>query len=263
MKPFYRDSHFTLYVGDMRRIVPRLSGAAILTDPPYEETKCRWDRWPAGWPSLCIGVAPQLWCFGSMRLFLEKFPEFAGWQMSQDLVWEKHNGSMLRNDRFRRVHELMLHFYRGSWKELGLAGVCMNDALPKTVRRNHKPRHWGSLRSSASYKTEQGGPRLLRSVIHCRSCHKRAEHETEKPVELVMPLIQYSTQEGDTIIDPFCGSGAFLEAAFRLGRNAIGIEADERIAVKTARRLKRLASGGVSILPRAAAFVPSSRATWV
>src|SRR3546814_7972972 len=52
-----------------------------------------WDRWPDGWPALAAKVASSMWCFGSMRMFLDRAPEFADWKLSQDYVWEKHNGS--------------------------------------------------------------------------------------------------------------------------------------------------------------------------
>jgi site-specific DNA-methyltransferase (adenine-specific) len=51
-------------------------------------------------------------------------------------------------------------------------------------------------------------------------------HPTEKPVELCKRLISYSTVEGETVLDPFAGSGSTLVAAEELGRNWIGIEID-------------------------------------
>jgi site-specific DNA-methyltransferase (adenine-specific) len=51
-------------------------------------------------------------------------------------------------------------------------------------------------------------------------------HPTEKPTELCKILISYSTVEGETVLDPFAGSGSTLVAAEVLGRNWIGIEID-------------------------------------
>jgi site-specific DNA-methyltransferase (adenine-specific) len=56
----------------------------------------------------------------------------------------------------------------------------------------------------------------------------RRLHPTEKPVELCKRLISYSTVEGETVLDPFAGSGSTLVAAEELGRNWIGIEIEPR-----------------------------------
>lgn len=49
-------------------------------------------------------------------------------------------------------------------------------------------------------------------------------HPTQKPVELMKILIDLTTIEGQTVLDPFCGSGSTLLAAKQLNRNYIGIE---------------------------------------
>lgn len=51
-------------------------------------------------------------------------------------------------------------------------------------------------------------------------------HTTQKPVKLMQELIRDFTDEGETILDAFAGSGTTLFAAARLGRNAIGWELD-------------------------------------
>jgi site-specific DNA-methyltransferase (adenine-specific) len=53
-------------------------------------------------------------------------------------------------------------------------------------------------------------------------------HPTEKPVPLMSQYITNSTIRGDTVLDPFMGTGTTIEAALWLGRSAIGIEIDPR-----------------------------------
>jgi len=68
------------------------------------------------------------------------------------------------------------------------------------------------------------------------------DHPTPKPPSLGKYFINLHSQEGDIVLDPFCGSGPFIEACSDLGRNYIGIEispdycrmAEERIARATA-----------------------------
>lgn len=53
-------------------------------------------------------------------------------------------------------------------------------------------------------------------------------HPSEKPVSLMKLLIENSTQKGDTILDPFMGSGTTGVACAELNRKFIGIEKEEK-----------------------------------
>jgi DNA modification methylase len=53
------------------------------------------------------------------------------------------------------------------------------------------------------------------------------QHPTQKPVSLITKLILGYTHEGDTIFDPFMGSGTTGVACVQTGRNFIGVEIDE------------------------------------
>jgi len=52
-------------------------------------------------------------------------------------------------------------------------------------------------------------------------------HPTEKPVSLIQDLLTNSTHEGDTILDPFMGSGTTAVAAIQNDRDYVGFELDE------------------------------------
>ena len=228
-RPYYEDEAVTLYHGDAMALAHLLPKAdAVVTDPPYGETSLDWDVWPDGWPALAALVAPQVWCFGSLRMFMDKGGDFrrGGWKLAQDVVWEKHNGSNNANDRFRRLHELALHFYRGEWSALHKEPQFTNDATARTVRRKARPPHWGDIGPS-SYASEDGGPKLMGSVIYARSCHGYAVNETQKPEDIVAPLVQYSVPPGGLVVDFFAGSGTTGAVARKTGRRAILIEKRE------------------------------------
>jgi site-specific DNA-methyltransferase (adenine-specific) len=62
-------------------------------------------------------------------------------------------------------------------------------------------------------------------------------HPTQKPIKLMQALIELTTQEGQIILDPFCGSGSSLIAAKLLNRNFIGFELNREYAAIAEQRL--------------------------
>lgn len=65
---------------------------------------------------------------------------------------------------------------------------------------------------------------------------RSSTHPTVKPIRLMSYLITLGSRPGDTILDPFCGSGTTIVAAKKLGRNGIGIEREaEYVEIAKAR----------------------------
>lgn len=216
----------------------------IIADPPYGDTSLEWDRRVEGWhdiASQCLKPTGSLWVFGSLRYFMAEGRKFedAGLRYAQEIVWEKHNGSGFHADRFKRVHELAVQWYRNdaAWSDVYNDVQKTNDATARTVRRKKRPTHTGNI-NAGHYVSEDGGPRIMRSVIFARSCHGRAIHPTEKPVDLLEILIRTSCPPGGLIGDFFAGSGAAGDGALATGRNYIGCEINLEYAAAAQSRLK-------------------------
>ena len=222
--------------GDCREILPTLEPVdVVIADPPYGQTSLAWDVPVADWLDLLpLKPGGSVWIFGSLKSFMAA--SFDGWTCAQDVIWEKHNGSNFHADRFRRVHEQAAQFYRGPWAEVYRSPVFTLDATKRTMRRKKRPTHTGDI-GAAAYASEDGGPRLMRSVFRVRSMHGRALHPTQKPTGTIAPLIEYSCPPGGTVLDPFAGSGSTLAAAQETGRCSVGIEIDPAYAEIARRRL--------------------------
>lgn len=216
----------------------------ILADPPYGDTSLAWDRRVDGWLEGALAALKptgSMWVFGSMRFFMATGAIFAaaGWRYAQDIVWEKHNGSAFHADRFKRVHEHVVQFYPNDakWSDVYNDVQTTPDAAPRVTRRKRRPTHTGNIEKS-EYISEDGGPRLMRSVIYMRSAHGRAIHPTEKPVALLEILARTSCPKGGLLGDWFAGSAAAGDACGITDRNYIGCEIDADMANLARARLQ-------------------------
>lgn len=237
----------TILTGDCRKeMVWHGSYDLIIADPPYGDTSLAWDRRVEAWISLArdaLKPTGSLWVFGSLRCFMATADQFAdaGLRYAQEIVWEKQNGTNFHADRFRRVHELAVQFYRAEtpWRDIYNRFQTTPDATARTVRRKRWPAHTGHIEAS-HYISQDGGPRLMRSVLYLRNCHGRAIHPTEKPVSLLEILIRTSCPEGGLVGDWFAGSGAAGEACRMTNRRYIGCELDPAMADRARARLASL-----------------------
>ena len=111
----------------------------------------------------------------------------------------------------------------------------------------HWPKKEGGIPMLKRYLDEQKGVPLQDVWTDIRPIHNLADermgYATQKPLGLLERIISASTNEGDVVLDPFCGCATTLEAAHRLKRKWIGIDiaihAVKRVAtVRLKERLK-------------------------
>lgn len=250
MTPYFDDGQVTIYCAETLSTLRSLLHPCellfdlVMADPPYGETSLMWDSWQPEFPAVArnlIGRGGSMWCFGSLRLFLNRAADFWPWKLAQEVVWEKQNGSGLHADRFRRVHELVAQFYAAdeSWGEVYKSPQFTMDATARTVRRKALPPQHQGARGPSHYVSQDGGPRLQRSVIQFRNCHGSALHPTQKPEGLVRTLMRYSLRPYGSVLVPYMGSGTDVVVARELNARVVAIEGDEKYCELAVKRLQQ------------------------
>jgi site-specific DNA-methyltransferase (adenine-specific) len=249
--PYFSHGGISVLLGTWARhlrSVPDESVDVIVADPPYGETSLAWDRAAdLGWlpeAERVLRRSGTLWLFGSMRMLLgcASATLGAGWQLSENLVWEKQNGTGFQPGSFKRVHEHVLRLRRPGVRgsEVFSREVTTNDALERSRRTRRKrghPYHLGPIVDERPFESVEGGPRIMRSVVYMANEHGSAVNPTQKPVGLVVALLRASAPAGGMVLDPTCGSGTTLVAARRLGLRAVGVEVDPEQCGHAARRV--------------------------
>lgn len=173
-----------------------------------------YDRFSAAWLSECRrALKPNgaLWVIGSYHnIFrLGATLQDLGFWVLNDVVWRKTNPMPnFRGRRFTNAHETLIWAskdqnarYTFNYESL----KAMNDDL--------------QMRSDWLFPICSGPERL-------KDDNGRKAHPTQKPEALLNRILLASSNVGDTILDPFFGTGTTGAAAKRLGRNWIGIEQD-------------------------------------
>ena len=141
-----------------------------------------------------------------------------------DITWFKPNGApALAGRNFTASHETILWASKGK-----KAKHVFNYSISK---------NWDVENDKLYSKGKQ-----MRSVWSIPSTPKREKlegnHPTQKPLELLRRLVAMCTNEGDTVLDPFCGSGTTGVACVLLQRNFIGIDLDQSYLDLSAKRMK-------------------------
>src|SRR6188472_487923 len=144
-----------------------------------------------------------------------------GFWLLNDIVWRKTNPMPnFRGRRFTNAHETMIWAAR----DAGAKGYTFNYEALKAGNEDVQ------VRSDWTLSLCTGEERL-------KGRDGKKLHPTQKPEALLARVILASSRHGDTVLDPFSGTGTTGAAAKRLGRRFIGIERDPAYAAAAEARL--------------------------
>ena len=144
-------------------------------------------------------------------------------KVRQCLIWNKNTIVLGRQD-YQCKHEPCLY----GWKD-GAAHYFVDDRTQATVYED-KGIDLKKLKKDEAIKLLQDifSDKQSTTVINEDKPARSAEHPTMKPVKLLARLIRNSTHPGETVLDPFGGSGSTLIACEQLGRICYTMEFDPK-----------------------------------
>ena len=216
---------------ELMKDIPNGSIDAIITDPPYQTTACKWDimiPFDLMWEQLNRIIKPN----GAIVLFGSE-PFSSSLRMSNiknykyDWVWEKSRktGHLQAKKRPMSKHELVHIFYKKQ-PTYNPQGVIDCDIVKKNTKGRIKSEVYGKVPNKKEHI--QKSTNYPNMIIKFSSEHNVGTHPTQKPVALMEYLIKTYTNEGETVLDFTMGSGTTGVACVNTNRKFIGIEKDDK-----------------------------------
>lgn len=203
MTPYYESAGIAIYHGDCRDVLPAVNRAdLVLTDPPY---------------GVGFGYASYEDTLPKWRDLMAFLTDWTRRHATMG-IWPSCQINQLGWIYANVPPDWLICWYKGSPGHSAFVGF--NDWEPLLV---------------------YGKPKGLQmhDFIHVQPTPADNGHPCPKPILWAKHLIAKTTQVGDTVTDPFMGSGTTIRAAKDLGRKAIGIELEERYCEIAARRLSQ------------------------
>ena len=241
-----------LYNGDCLEVMKSIADKsidAIITDPPYGTTACKWDSvipFDLMWEQLNRIIKPN----GAIVLFgSEPFSSYLRVSnvknYKYDWYWNKLHGANFMNGNRQPIKniELASVFYKkqptyNSQKTTNPKGV-EKRSLYKPSKQKEFGKDQVGTREKRTKPSKQYEPNKL--LAKCLIEFKREWkpiHPTQKPVALIEYLIKTYTNELETVLDFTMGSGTTGVACCNLNRDFIGIELDKEYFKIAEQRIK-------------------------
>ncbi len=247
--PYYNHGGITIYHGDCLKVWPVLTETfdAIICDPPYGITNCKWDM---------VIPLDQMWAqvkrttseraaivFNAAQPFSSALVMSNLAWFKYERIWEKTTptGFLNANKRPLVSHENILVFCQGQ----GVYNPQMRKGKKYTKKgtRTKLPDSYNSftVEPVKSYHAERY-PRSCQQYKYDKERSsvgaKQKRHPTQKPLSMIRDLVRTYTNPGDLILDFTMGSGTTLVAAMLEGRRAVGIEIDEEYCALAVERMR-------------------------
>lgn len=242
------NEEYKLYNGDCLTVMDKLieQGVkvdAVITDPPYGTTACKWDTvipFDEMWNRLNKLIKPT----GAIALFATepfatklRISNFDNYKY--DWYWKKSKSSLYQHAKNRpmRAIENVCVFSKSKWghksqlkdKRMEYNPQGISSIGIKTVTKNFNAGGVVGERPNQIGKQYEAFTGFPNDVLEFKSITgKSCLHPTQKPVDLLEYLIRTYTNKNDLVLDFTMGSGSTGVACINTNRRFIGIEIDEK-----------------------------------
>ena len=221
---------------EMMKTIPDASIDAIITDPPYGTTACKWDSvipFEPMWKELNRIIKDNgAIIFTASQPFTSNLIMSNTKMFKHEWIWEKNRGSNFATLRYApmKEHESVLVFCKTSPKYFPIMQQRKGAGLDRT-KYKYNPTNTGKREALGNLEmthANHNGNNELRYPSSIQKFNTEVgKHPTQKPVTLMEYLVKTYTQENDTVLDFTMGSGTTGVACKNLNRNFIGIELDK------------------------------------
>jgi site-specific DNA-methyltransferase (adenine-specific) len=244
----YQQVNGTLFCGNSLswlQSLPTASIDLIIADPPYNLKKAAWDTfesqsiyiaWSMQWiqeAARILKSTGSLYVMGFSETLADlKYAASKLFSSCRWLIWYYKNKANLGRD-WGRSHESILLFRQPNTPSIHIDNI----RIPYGNHTLRYPNHPQAVTSQYSRNQEcdrhqnwQPNPRgakpkdVIEIPTTCNGMREKTPHPTQKPEELIRKFVLASSQRGDTILDPFSGSGTTLVVAEQLGRHWLGCD---------------------------------------
>jgi DNA modification methylase len=159
-----------------------------------------------------------------------------GWSLQNLIIWKKKTSAVPVAGKFGKHYQIIAYATNGE-KARVFNRLRISPPLPVNYKYEREngvfvTDVWDDIRELTSGYF--AGDEAIRD--------KNGErvHKQQSPIALLLRIILSSTRPGDTVFDPFAGTGTTLVAANQIGRNSIGIEIDPKNSKLIRNRLEEI-----------------------
>ena len=241
---YYEHVNGKIFIGDSitwLNSLPENSVDLIFADPPYNIKKADWDNfesqqkyieWSLTWIEPAAKVLKStgtLYVCGFSEILADlKAPSMKFFKSCRWIIWNYKNKANLGKD-WGRSHESILLFRKSKKFTFNVDPI----RIPYSKHTLKYPSHPQALTSqygngkSHVWEPNPGGAKpqdVLEIPTTCNGMHEKTPHPTQKPEELLRKVILSSSNKGDTVLDPFLGSGTTAVVSEQLKRCWLGCD---------------------------------------
>ena len=241
--------------GNAFEALPKLAAESfdlLFADPPYNLSKTfggsrfrrtdeeQYEAWLDSWILLCAPLlkpTASVYICGDWRS--SAAIQRAGsryFKLCNRITWEREKGRGAKAN-WKNAAEDIWFFTVSDDYTFNLNAVKQRRRVLAPYREQGKPKDWTES-PDGNFRDTHPSNIWTDITVPFWSMPENTDHPTQKPEKLLAKIILASTNEGDSVLDPFAGSGTTAVVARKLGRHFTAIESDEEYCLLAAKRLE-------------------------